>query len=75
MQRVLIQFAHPALERSRVHRRLLACVPRRDGIVLNDLYEAYPDFDVDVAREQALLLAHDPSSSSTRSSGTARRRC
>jgi glutathione-regulated potassium-efflux system ancillary protein KefG len=59
MQRVLIQFAHPALERSRVHRRLLACVPRRDGIVLNDLYEAYPDFDVDVAREQALLLAHD----------------
>jgi len=59
MQRLLIQFAHPALERSRVHRRLLAQVPQREGITLNDLYEAYPDFDIDVAREQELLLAHD----------------
>jgi glutathione-regulated potassium-efflux system ancillary protein KefG len=59
MPRVLIQFAHPALERSRVHRRLLAHLPPREGITLNDLYEAYPDFDIDVAREQALLAAHD----------------
>jgi glutathione-regulated potassium-efflux system ancillary protein KefG len=59
MQRLLIQFAHPALERSRVHRRLLAQVPQREGITLNDLYEKYPDFDVDVAREHELLLAHD----------------
>ena len=59
MLRLLIQFAHPALERSRVHRRLLAQLPQREGITLNDLYEAYPDFDIDVTREQALLLAHD----------------
>jgi glutathione-regulated potassium-efflux system ancillary protein KefG len=59
MPRVLIQFAHPALERSRVHRRLLAHVPLREGITLNDLYETYPDFDIDVAREQALLSSHD----------------
>jgi glutathione-regulated potassium-efflux system ancillary protein KefG len=59
MPRVLIQFAHPALERSRVHRRLLAAIPRLDGITVNDLYEAYPDFDIDVRREQALLVAHD----------------
>ena len=59
MPRILIQFAHPALEGSRVHRRMLAALPRRDGITLNDLYEEYPDFDIDVPREQALLLAHD----------------
>jgi glutathione-regulated potassium-efflux system ancillary protein KefG len=59
MPRVLIQFAHPALEGSRVHRRLLAQLPEREGLTVNDLYEAYPDFDVDVAREQALLVAHD----------------
>ena len=59
MPRVLVQFAHPAFERSRVHRRLLAHLPRREGITLNDLYEEYPAFDIDVAREQALLLAHD----------------
>jgi glutathione-regulated potassium-efflux system ancillary protein KefG len=57
MARILILFAHPALEKSRVHRRLLARIP--DGVTLHDLYQAYPDFDVDVRREQELLLAHD----------------
>ena len=28
-------------------------------MTFHDLYEAYPDFDIDVRREQALLLAHD----------------
>jgi glutathione-regulated potassium-efflux system ancillary protein KefG len=59
MPRVLIEFAHPALERSRVHARLLAHLPSRPGLTLNDLYEHYPDFDVDVRREQALLVEHD----------------
>lgn len=59
MPRILIQFAHPALERSRVHRQLLAHLPRIEGVTLNDLYEAYPDFEVDVRREQRLLLDHD----------------
>jgi len=59
MPRVLLQFAHPALERSRVHRRLLASLPQREGLTVNDLYERYPDFDIDVPREQALLATHD----------------
>jgi glutathione-regulated potassium-efflux system ancillary protein KefG len=29
------------------------------GITINDLYERYPDFDINIKREQALLLAHD----------------
>ena len=28
-------------------------------MTVHDLYEAYPDLDIDVAREKALLLAHD----------------
>jgi len=28
-------------------------------VTLNDLYEAYPEYDVDVEREQELLLTHD----------------
>lgn len=59
MARILLLFAHPALEKSRVHRRLLRHVPRLPGITLNDLYEHYPDFDVDIRREQSLLEAHD----------------
>lgn len=59
MARVLILFAHPALEKSRVHRRLLRELDDLPGITLHDLYEEYPTFDVDVPREQALLLEHD----------------
>jgi glutathione-regulated potassium-efflux system ancillary protein KefG len=58
-QRVLVLFAHPALHRSRVHRRLARAVRGLEGVTFHDLYEAYPDFDVEVEREQALLLAHD----------------
>lgn len=57
MTRILLLFAHPALEKSRVHRRLLAHVPA--GVTVNDLYQVYPDFDIDVAREQSLLREHD----------------
>jgi glutathione-regulated potassium-efflux system ancillary protein KefG len=59
MNRLLLLFAHPALDASRVHRSLLASARDVDGITIHDLYEAYPDFDVDVAREQQLLLDHD----------------
>lgn len=57
--RILILFAHPALEKSRVHRRLIQRLPERSEITFHDLYEAYPRFDIDVPREQALLEAHD----------------
>ena len=57
--RILVLFAHPAFERSRVHRRLAAAARAQHGVTFHDLYEAYPDFDVDVRREQELLLAHD----------------
>ncbi|MEM7136481.1 MAG: NAD(P)H-dependent oxidoreductase [Myxococcota bacterium] len=58
-KRILILFAHPALENSRVNRALVGAIQRIDGVTFHDLYEAYPDFDVDVEREQALLVQHD----------------
>ena len=59
MSRVLVLFAHPALEKSRVNRRLAAAVSTLPGVTFRDLYEAYPDFDVDVKHEQRLLVEHD----------------
>jgi glutathione-regulated potassium-efflux system ancillary protein KefG len=59
MARVLILFAHPALEKSRVHDAMVRQVRNLDGVTFHDLYEAYPDFDIDVAKEQQLLLSHD----------------
>ena len=59
MRRVLILFAHPVLERSRVNRRLLDAVRALDGVTVRDLYELYPMLDIDVKAEQTALLAAD----------------
>ena len=56
---ILVLFAHPAFHTSRVHRRLVERVGGLAGVRLHDLYQAYPDFDVDVRAEQQLLLEHD----------------
>lgn len=57
--RVLVLFAHPTLERSRVNRCLIDAASGLSGVSVCDLYERYPDFDVDVAAEQERLSAHD----------------
>ena len=57
--RILVLFAHPALEKSRVNRELIRGLDALDGVTFHDLYEAYPDFGIDVAREQELLTNHD----------------
>lgn len=59
LQRVLILFAHPALEKSRVNRALIRSVQGLEGVTFHDLYEEYPDLHIDVKREQALLEAND----------------
>lgn len=59
MRRVLINFAHPVLERSRVNRHMIEAVRDLDDVTINDLYEEYPDLAIDVTREQQLLDTHD----------------
>jgi glutathione-regulated potassium-efflux system ancillary protein KefG len=58
-KRVAVLFAHPALEKSRVNRRLAEAVQTLDHVTFHDLYEAYPQFDIDVEHEQRLLSSHD----------------
>lgn len=58
-RRILILFAHPSAETSRVGRRLLDAAAELRGVTVADLYERYPRFDIDVRREQAQLLEHD----------------
>lgn len=59
MARILLLFAHPALEKSRVHTTMLQHVRQIGDVTINDLYQQYPFFDIDIRREQELLLAHD----------------
>jgi glutathione-regulated potassium-efflux system ancillary protein KefG len=58
MNRILIIFAHPRFEKSRVNSALLAAIQDNPAVTLNDLYELYPAFNIDVEREKALLTAH-----------------
>lgn len=58
MKNALILFAHPRYEKSRANRALLNALQDQEGITVHDLYEQYPDFNIDVARERELLLAH-----------------
>ncbi len=57
--KVLVLFAHPVLERSRVNAVLVDAIRDLPGVTLRDLYEEYPTFAIDVAREKTLLSAHD----------------
>ena len=59
MARILILFAHPVLEKSRVQSRLLQQASNLHNVTINDLYQLYPDFDIDVEREKKLLMEHD----------------
>ena len=59
MKRILVLFAHPRLRRSRIQRALADAVRGVEGVTFHDLYEAYPDFHIDVEREQDLLTEHD----------------
>ena len=57
MAKLLLLFAYPALEKSRVHATLLKRVQQISDTTITDLYQQYPFFDIDIHREQALLLA------------------
>ncbi len=57
--RILILFAHPRFENSRNHSLLAGSVPDIPGITFHDLYEKYPDFNIDTSREKQLILDND----------------
>lgn len=57
--RTLVIVAHPNLTESRANATRLAEIKDLDNVTVHDLYEAYPDFNIDVAREQQLLREHD----------------
>ncbi|PIF02095.1 MAG: NAD(P)H oxidoreductase [Draconibacterium sp.] len=59
MKRILILFAHPNSNKSQINRKMINAVDSLEGITVNNLYENYPDFYIDIVREQQLLLLHD----------------
>ena len=56
---ILVLHAHPYPRTSRAGAALLAAIRDLPSLEVRSLYELYPDFDIDVAAEQAALERAD----------------
>ena len=59
MKNILILFAHPALQKSRINRVLIEDLDQLEGVSFHDLYQYYPEMDIDIEHEQHLLENND----------------
>lgn len=56
--KILILFAHPKFERSAINSILIKNIPHNNNITFHDLYERYPDFNIDIDHEKKLIAEH-----------------
>lgn len=59
MKKILVLFAHPAFHKSHINKTLIEAIHDIEHVTINNLYERYPDFFINVPAEQKLLTAHD----------------
>lgn len=59
MKNILVLMAHPKLEHSKVIANLMASISDLENVQITDLYECYPDFNIDVQHEQEMLFGAD----------------
>lgn len=57
--KVLILFGHPAFQKSQANKLLVDDINSIHQVTFHDLYERYPDLDIDIDYEQELLKKHD----------------
>jgi glutathione-regulated potassium-efflux system ancillary protein KefG len=57
--KILILFAHPAFQKSHVNRQLVSGLDSIEGVTFRDLYELYPEYDINIKLEQEILMDHD----------------
>lgn len=57
--KTLVIVAHPNLDQSRINKCWVQELEKHDQITVHKLYDEYPNFAIDVEREQELLLEHD----------------
>ncbi|RCU49245.1 flavodoxin family protein [Corallincola holothuriorum] len=58
-RKILLLFAHPSQHRSEVNLPLYKAAKKIDGVTCVDLYREYPDYCINIDREQKRLLSHD----------------
>ena len=57
-KKILILFAHPRFELSANNSMLVKSIPDLPEITFHDLYEEYPNFNIDIEYEKKLLTDH-----------------
>lgn len=57
--KVLVLYAHPESQTSVANQMMIKKIESLDHVTVHDLYAHYPDFFIDVAAEQKLLVEHD----------------
>ena len=57
--KILILFFHPLFEKSSANTILVENIPRSENFTFHDVYQEYPNFDIDIKKEQLLLSQHD----------------
>ncbi len=58
-KKILINIFHPNIEQSRGNKALMEAVEDMPNVTIRDMYEEYPDFQINAASEQSILTAHD----------------
>lgn len=56
MRKILVLFAHPKFEHSEANQELIRAISGLENVQIQDLYELYPDFDINIQKEQELLF-------------------
>ncbi len=59
MKKVLVILAHPSINSSEINSELFNAAHTLGHVTTVDLYREYPDFCIDVEREQQRLASHD----------------
>ncbi|AXX93750.1 NAD(P)H-dependent oxidoreductase [Arcobacter ellisii] len=59
MKKILVNLVHPNIENSVVNKKLINAISNLENVTINNLYTNYPEFKIDVKKEQELLLNHD----------------
>lgn len=59
MKKIAIQLVHSNYEESRINKALANAASTLENVTVYNLYEKYPDFKIDVAKEQEILLEND----------------
>lgn len=57
--KIMVITAHPNLNNSRANQALVRELENQTNIYIRDLYQEYPNWNIDVEREQQLLLQYD----------------